>query len=224
MSIGPNLMFLLLMGAGMNKTYVILGISVLFLALSASAEIDILPQNQNACCESVLYEVTLTNELRTAQVFDLSVDSLREIKITLEPDTIKLASGETETLVMMARPDCGMVPGVYEITVTSQYTGACEDICGEYCEFTEEDSTLLTIPNGCIVPEPEPEPVEQPEQNQTETNDTNQTETPTGAVVSADNDYIAIGVLFVLLGIFIIMLALIRRDANQTKGKRGEKK
>jgi hypothetical protein len=213
----------------MNKTYISLGVLAILLSFGiARAEIGASPQNQSACCEPVFYEIGLLNHLDTAQVFEISAEAEEgDIKVTLQPDAIKLNPSEEETLLMMAKPACEMAPGQYRIIITSLYTGACEDVCGQYCEFTEEDDVVLTVPKTCLAPtEPEVTEPPEPEQNLTEnTTEQNRTETPTGAAVSAENDHLSIGILFILLGIFIIFLALIQRDSKGNKKQiKGEKK
>ena len=214
----------------MNKLYIILGVLAILVsfASAAKAEVLIVPVSQPACCEAVQYEVIITNDLKTSQVFNLDADSKDGIKVILQPDAVKIGSGESETLILIAKPDCGLASGEYEITVEAEYVGACEALCGDLCTYTYDASTVLRVPNGCVVPEApvELEPELIPLEVANETNG-NETETPTGAVIAPGDDFLAIGILFVLLAIFIVMLILIVKNSEKeeikTKGGKATK-
>jgi hypothetical protein len=220
----------------MNKLYIILGVLALLLsfASAANAEVNIVPVSQPGCCESVMYTVTVSNNLKTSQVFELSSEADDGLTVLLNPDVLKLESGEEEQLQMIVKPDCTLSPGSYAVIVEAEYTGACENVCGEFCTYSEDKTVTVIVPDGCFI-EPEP-PEEVPETEVPEDSEDNETganqteESPTGAVAAGD-DYLAIGMLFILLGVFIVILLLIQRASKaeektkaKTKAKKGGKK
>ena len=196
----------------MKKLYVILGIlSILVSIISVrGAVLDASPLEESACCETVQYTVEISNNVSVQRFFKLTAtpDS-EDIKVILQPDSIIVPANSKQDLVMLVRPACGMPTGDYAIRITSELQGNCPETCGETCSYASGEAEVrLTVPEGC-------EPPEKPQgsQNVTITNDTTQGETPTGAVITANgDDYNAIGALFVLLGVLMILLALIRRN------------
>jgi hypothetical protein len=210
----------------MNKLYIVLGITLLLFSFaSARADISASPVSMTACCDSAAYEVTITNELPSAQAFRLSARTNRDVQVILQPDVVLIPGGGEEKLIMLAR---SCVPGEYAISLKAEYQGACEDVCGDFCTYSYESEALLIVPDSCeapsvpavLVPDSEvPEDSEDPE----DTGDTDDSveETPAGAVVAGD-DYFAIGLLFVLLAVFIIMLFMISK-ASKVSSKANDK-
>jgi|GEM_PF-2889592 len=196
---------------------------------AASGAITVEPLSNEACCGTAQYVVTVTNDYKVQKSFQLSVDADYEIKVTLQPDLVLVAPKGSEQLVMLVKPECGLAPGEYPITVSATMGGLCEDTCGEICEYAAgEATTRLVVPEGCVPaveePEPVPEPVPEPEPVNVTTN-----ETPTGAATGAaakpmsGNDLFAITILFGMLAVFVILLILIRWSSKDETKKAGSK-
>lgn len=203
----------------MNRLYVILGaLSILFSLVCARADVlGISPAGQMACCEYARYTLTVTNEMSGPRSFTLTATSDEGIKVLLEPDTVPLPAKGSADLVMMVRPECGLPAGDYVLTVSAEYQGRCTDVC-ECPYVSDEAEVLLTVPEDCM---PAVEPAEQGESdtikieigNTSAGAETDTERIPAGAMTAGRTDnYTAIGALMVLLGVFIILLALIRRD------------
>jgi hypothetical protein len=199
--------------AQMKKLYVILGIlAILVSVLSVrGAVLDASPREESACCETVQYTIEISNDLSVQRFFKLTAtpDS-EDIKVILQPDSIMIPANSKQDLVMLVRPACGMPAGDYTIRITSELQDNCPETCGELCPYASGEAEVkLIVPEGCEPPE---KPHELPDVTITADN-TTQGETPTGAVVTANgDDYTAIGALFLLLGVLMILLALIKRD------------
>jgi len=196
----------------MKKLYVILGIlSILVSILSVrGAALDASPLEESACCEAVQYTIEISNNVSVQRFFKLTAtpDS-EDIKVILQPDSIVVPANSKQDLVMLVRPACGMPAGDYTIKIASELQGNCPETCGEICWYVSGEAKVrLTVPEGCEPPEKPQEP-----QNTTIITNNTQGETPTGAVIAANgDDYVTIGALFVLLGVLMILLALIKRS------------
>ena len=204
----------------MRKVYLILGILALLVSLvGVRADLQVIPDSQGACCENLQYRVIVSNDYINQISYTLEADSLDtdSMWVSLEPGTVLVPGRESQELLMFVRPDCDLASGEYRVRVTMEHLGNCDEVCGDLCTYEDGHVDVkVVIGADCIVVEPiepEPEPVEpEPVEPENTTPQINQTDAPTGAVVSSDNDYTVIGVLFILLGLFIIMLVLIQRQ------------
>jgi len=198
----------------MKKLYVILGILFILISILSvrGAVLDASPLEESACCEAVQYTIEISNNVSVQRFFKLTAtpDS-EDIKVILQPDSIIVPANSKQDLVMLVRPACGMPPGDYQIKIVSELQGNCPEACGEICPYVSGEAQVkLTVPEGCNPPEAKP-----PAQNTTIliNNTIAESTTPTGAVIAANgDDYVTIGALFVLLGVLMILLALIKRS------------
>jgi len=192
---------------------------VLLPLAAATGSIEIVPNLQEACCESVQYLVTISNDANAERTFDLSADAERGITVTLEPSTISVSAKGEEKLVMFAKPECGLIAGEYIIKVSSKSTVFCENACGgDLCESgTGEANITLKVSEGCELPAPAPAAVTPAPAEPQNTANNNTPQTPSGAAVTTPQtgtNYFAVLVLFGLLAVLVVMLVLVKKSSK----------